>query len=331
MSGHSSASPLPCGRGSVSWGRWPAIAVVGPTGSGKTELGLALAEAFSGEIVNCDSIQVYRALEIGAAKLPPTVRRGIPHHLLDIIDVDEELTAGAYSRLARKILVEIRDRGRLPIVVGGTGFYLRALFDGLSPAPARDEQLRSRLRNIAARRPGTLHHYLERRDPSAAGRIHPNDHQKLIRAIEMMALAARPASATQSLPRAPMEGFTVLKLGLAPERQRLYEKLDHRSAQMFELGLLMETERLLERGVSASAKPLQSLGYKQAVQVLMGHMSREAAVRECQTKTRQYAKRQLTWFRHEPEIEWLSGFGDERWIQEKAIERVREFSTKFLS
>ncbi len=306
-------------------GKWPAIAVVGPTGSGKSELGLALAEVFSGEIINCDSIQVYRELEIGAAKLPPTARRGVPHHLLDIIDPDEELTAGAYSRLARKILVDIRDRGRLPIVVGGTGFYLRALFDGLSPAPGRDEQLRCRLRKVAGRRPGALHRYLKARDLSAARRIHPNDHQKLIRAIEMMALAARSASATQSLPRAPMEGFTVLKLGLAPERQKLYEKLDRRSAQMFERGLLAETEHLLERGISADAKPLQSLGYKQAVEVIRGHMNTEEAIRECRTKTRQYAKRQLTWFRHETGVEWLNGFGDEERIQERAIEMVSEF------
>jgi tRNA dimethylallyltransferase len=304
-----------------------AIAVVGPTGSGKSDLGLALAEAFSGEIVNCDSIQVYRGLEIGAAKLPVPARRGIPHHLLDVIDLDEELTAGAYARLARKILVEIRDRGRLPIVVGGTGFYLRALFDGLSPAPGRDEHLRSRLREVAARRPGTLHRYLNALDPEAARRIHPNDHQKLIRAIEMMALARQPASATQSLPRAPMEGFTVLKLGLAPERQKLYEKLDQRSAQMFEHGLLAETERLLKRGISSHTKPLQSLGYKQAVEVLMGRINREDAIRECQTRTRQYAKRQLTWFRHEPDVRWLNGFGDEEWIQREAT----GISAKFLS
>lgn len=306
-------------------GIWPVVAVVGPTGSGKSELGLALAETFSGEIVNCDSIQVYRGLEIGAAKLPPAARRDIPHHLLDIIDLDEELTAGAYSRLARKILVEIRDRGRLPIVAGGTGFYLRALFDGLSPAPGRDEQFRRRLREIAARRPRTLHRYLTVRDPSAAGRIHPNDHQKLIRAIEIMALATRPASATQSLPRAPMEGFGVLKLGLAPERSTLYERLNRRTAQMFERGLPAETQRLLERGTSADAKPLQSLGYKQAVEMLLGRMKLEDAIRECQTRTRQYAKRQLTWFRHEPSVQWLNGFGDEECIQEKAIARVREF------
>lgn len=312
-------------------GIWPAIAVVGPTGSGKSELGLVLAEALSGEIVNCDSIQVYRSLEIGAAKVPPSARRGVPHHLLDIIGIDEELTAGAYARLAGKILAEIRDRGRLPIVVGGTGFYLRALFEGLSPAPGRDEQLRRRLRKVADRHPGTLYRYLQTRDPDAARRIHPNDRQKLIRAIEMMALAARPVSATQSLPRVPVEGFRVLKLGLAPERQKLYEKLDRRSVRMFERGLLVETERLLESGASADAKPLQSLGYKQAVEVLLGRMNLQDAVRECQTKTRQYAKRQLTWFRHEPGVEWLNGFGDEESIQEKAIEVVREFSTKCLS
>ncbi len=302
-----------------------AIAVVGPTGSGKSELGLVLAEAFSGEIVNCDSIQVYRGLEIGATKLPSAARREIPHHLLDIIDAHEELTAGAYSHLARKILTEIRDRGRLPIVVGGTGFYLRALFDGLCPAPGRDEQLRQRLRGLAARRPAVLHRYLKASDPEAARRIHPNDHQKLIRAIEMMALARRPASATQSLPRNAIEGFCVLKLGLAPERQKLYEKLDQRSARMFEHGLLRETQRLLDSGISAHTKPLQSLGYKQAAEVLLGRMNVEDGIRECQTRTRQYAKRQLTWFRHEPGIAWLNGFGEEGWIQEKAIEIAREF------
>lgn len=312
-------------------GIWPAIAVLGPTGSGKSELGLTLAESLAGEIVSCDSIQVYRGLEIGAAKLPPAERRGIPHHLLDIIDLDQELTAGAYSRAARKILIEIRDRGRLPIVVGGTGFYLRALFDGLSPAPGRDEQVRERLRNVAARRPAALHRYLGVRDPEAAKRIHPNDHQKLIRAIEMMRLAAQPASLTQSVPRVPLEGFAVLKLGLAPERAELYRRLDQRTAGMFDHGLLAETQHLLESGVPADAKPLQSLGYRQAVEILTGERQAGDAIEECKIRTRQYAKRQMTWFGHEPEIHWLNGFGNGEGVRAEAIRLVRNFLAVFTA
>jgi tRNA dimethylallyltransferase len=303
----------------------PALAVLGPTGTGKSGLGLALAEAFAGEVVSCDSVQVYRGLLIGSAKLPVEARRGIPHHLIDILSPDQELTAGAYSRLARTVFEDVRANGKLPIVVGGTGFYLKALFDGLSPAPGRDERLRARLRDIAARRPLALHRFLRVRDPEAARRIHPNDQQKLSRAIELTVLAGQPATRTQAEPRDVLQGFNVLKLGLAPQRSLLYERLNQRSADMFQTGLIAETKAILEAGFSASAKPLQSLGYKQAVSVIENRMDIKQAIQECQTKTRQYAKRQITWFRRESDIHWLTGFGDESRIQKEALEITRKF------
>ncbi|MGH9583882.1 MAG: tRNA (adenosine(37)-N6)-dimethylallyltransferase MiaA, partial [Bryobacteraceae bacterium] len=293
--------------------------MIGPTGAGKSDLALALAESLGGEIVNCDSVQVYRGLDIGAAKLRAPERRGIPHHLIDIIGPSEELTAGAYARLARRTLFDIARRGRVPIVAGGTGFYLRALLDGLSLAPGRDENLRARLGRIASRRPAALHRLLRVRDPLAAGRIHPNDLQKLIRALELSLLEGRAASAAQSRPRDALEGFAALKLGLAPDRAALYTLLNHRSERMFREGLLRETADLLASGVPSGAKPLQALGYRQAVSVLKGGLALEDAIRECQTKTRQYAKRQLTWFRAEPDVVWLPGFGSEPAIQRQAI------------
>lgn len=301
------------------------IALVGPTGSGKSELALLLAEAFDGEVLNCDSIQVYRGLDIGSAKLPPSARRGIPHHLLDIATLDQELTAGSYARLARQVLYQVRDKRHLPIVVGGTGFYLRALLDGLSPAPARHEPLRARLRALAERRPALLHRFLRIHDPTAALRIHPNDRQKLVRALELTLLAGQPATRTQSAPRDRLPGFAVLKLGLAPARAPLCEQLDQRSAAMFRDGILEETQRLLESGSRPQAKPFQSLGYKQALAVLSGQLALDQAIRECQAKTRQYAKRQMTWFRHEPGIEWLHGFGSDPAVQQQALAVARAF------
>ena len=305
--------------------RYPVVAVLGPTGAGKSELGLLLASEFGGEIVNCDSVQVYRGLEIGSAKLPATQRQNIPHHLIDVIDPDQELTAGAYSRAARAALASIRSRARLAIIAGGTGFYLRALLDGLSPAPGRDEQLRNRLAAIANRRPGTLHRFLRVHDPVIAARIHPNDHQKLIRAIELTLLADRPASTVQSQPRSAIEGFTTLKIGLAPDRSQLYKRLDQRSEQMFRSGLITETQALVDAGVALNAKSLQSLGYKQAVKVLTGEMLVDQAIKECQTKTRQYAKRQMTWFRAEPGMRWLHGFGTDESVQRQALALTRDF------
>lgn len=306
-------------------GLWPLVAVVGPTGAGKSELALRIAESFQGEIVNCDSIQVYRGLDIGSAKLSPAARRGVVHHLIDVIAVDQELTAGEYSRLARQVLAQICSRNRLPIIVGGTGFYLRALLEGLSPAPARHQPLRARLQEVSRRRPAALHRLLRLRDPIAALRIHPNDRQKLVRALELIFLAGRPASSVQSAPRHRLEGFAILQLGLAPDRVLLRERIDQRTVAMFGGGLIEELRQLLGCGFSPELKSLQSLGYKQARQVLSGELSLDQALRQCQTKTRQYAKRQITWFRHQPGIEYLHGFGSEQHIQEKALARVRNF------
>lgn len=304
---------------------FPLVAVVGPTGSGKTDLALELAESVQGEIVNCDSVQVYRGLDIGAAKPPLAARRGIPHHLIDVIAPSEELTAGGYARLARQTLVEIAGRLRVPIVTGGTGFYLRALLDGLSPAPGRDENLRARLARIAVRRPATLHKLLISRDPVAAARIHPNDLQKLTRALELSLLEGQPASTTQSRPRDALQGFATLKLGLAPGRVALYGALNRRAERMFRDGILRETEELLASGIPAGAKPLQTLGYKQAVRVLQGVITIEEAIGECQTKTRRYAKRQMTWFRAERGVYWLNGFGSDPEIQREAVRILKAF------
>jgi tRNA dimethylallyltransferase len=300
------------------------VVVLGPTGSGKSDLSLFLAQTFEGEIVNCDSIQVYRGLDVGSAKVPVQARRGIPHHLVDVANIDEELTAGAYARLARPVLEQIRDCRRLPIVVGGTGLYLRALLDGLSPAPERNEEMRDRLRALAARRTGALSRFLRKCDPEAAERIHPNDHQKLIRAIEMVAGAGRAATETQNLPRQALTGFSILKLGLDPERGKLYKHLNERTVRMFAEGLLDETKSLLDKQYPAETKALQSLGYKQALQVLLGVSTLAEAIDECQTRTRQYAKRQMTWFRRERDVRWLRGFGTDDDIRRQAVEAVQQ-------
>ena len=288
------------------------LVVLGPTGAGKSDLALYLARELDGEIVNCDSVQVYQNLDIGSAKVPIEARSGIPHHLIDVIPPTGELTAGAYAALARRALAEIAGRGKLPIVAGGTGFYLRALLDGLSPAPIRNTQLRARLKRLAERRPGALHRFLRTRDKEAARRIHANDRQKLIRAIEL-------SLSLQGLPRQPLTGFRILKIGLNPERRALYERINRRSLEMFHSGLIEETRALLAAGLQADSKALQVLGYKQAVRAINGNLSVSDAARECQTKTRQYAKRQMTWFRAEPNVEWLTGFGNDPHIQLAAL------------
>ncbi len=303
----------------------PLIVVLGPTGSGKSELALVLAETLGGEIINCDSIQVYQRLDIGSAKLSPAERRAIPHHLIDVIDVEEEITAGAYARMARLAVSGVHDRGHVPIVAGGTGLYLRALLDGLSPAPVRDGELRERLGQLAARRPGALHRYLRFYDRQAARRIHPNDLQKLIRAVEITSLAQQPVTATQSQPREAFSGIVPLKLGLAPDRALLYKRLNGRCRSLFEQGLLNEAKSLLDAGFSPNLRPLQSLGYKQAFQHLTGGLPYEDAIEECQAKTRQFAKRQMTWFRKEQNVHWLQGFGADTAIRREALDLCRNF------
>jgi tRNA dimethylallyltransferase len=289
----------------------PLIAIVGPTGSGKSALALRLAAELGGEIVNYDSVQVYRHLDIGSAKTPAAERRGIPHHLIDVLDPCQELSAGEFARLCRPLLGEISARSRVPVLVGGTGFYLRALLQGLSPLHGRKPALRQRLTAIASRRPALLHRFLRRFDGAAAARIHPHDLQKLIRAVEL--------AGSERLPAEPLTGFRVLKIGLQPDRDLLYQRLNIRTERMFRDGLIEEVNTLLRAGVPPHAKALQTLGYKQAMQVLSGEATLPAAIAECQTRTRQYAKRQLTWFRAESDISWCHGFGDSPNLQLSAL------------
>jgi tRNA dimethylallyltransferase len=299
---------------------FPLVAIVGPTGSGKSSLGLQIAEKFGGEVVNCDALQVYRGFDIGTAKTPVAERRGVRHHLIDVLDPVEIYSAGDYARDARCAVGEISGRGRLPVVIGGTGFYLRALLDGLPPLPARDEELRTRLMRREARRPGSLHRLLHRLEPAASSRIHEHDTQKLARALEIRVLTRRPLPHASSA--APLEGFNVLQIGLNPERSQLVEAIASRTRQMFERGLVEEVRTLLRSGLTGGEKPFESVGYQQTLQHLRGELSMEDARLSTEIATRQYAKRQMTWFRRDERVRWLDGFGDEPAVAAQVLKWV---------
>ena len=301
------------------------IAIVGPTAAGKSELALVLAERLNGEVVNYDSVQLYRDFDVGSGKLPFVQRRGISHHLLDCLDPAEAFTAGDYQRSALKVLDDLKSRGRLPIFAGGTGLYLRALLLGLFDGPARSEELRDRLRAMVER-PGRdfLHRLLARLDAMAAARIQPHDTQKLIRAVEVCILARQPISAMHASGRAGLKGYQIIKLGLDPPRARLYDRINQRVEGMFAGGLMEETQRLLHLSDVARIKALGALGYRQARAVLEGSLNREEAVVATQIATRHYAKRQLTWFRREGDIIWFEGFGDDPQIQSRVLESLSQ-------
>ena len=295
------------------------VVLLGPTGSGKTSLSLALAERFGGEIVSCDSVALYREFDIGSAKPTAAERARAPHHLIDVYSPAESVTAGDYARRAREVLANVRQRQKLPIVVGGTGLYLRALLDGLFAGPQRSEVLRARLRERAATQgAGHLHKILLRLDPTAAAKIHANDEPKIIRAIEVCLTAKAPITELWSERRSPLTGFRILRIGLNPERSTLYDRINRRCQEMFADGLVEETQAILEK-YGASPWPLSSLGYKQAMQLLRGELTREQALEAAQQAHRNYAKRQKTWFRREPEVHWLSGFGDDSQIASEAL------------
>lgn len=295
------------------------VVILGPTASGKTALSLALARKVGGEIVNCDSVAMYREFDIGTAKPSAEERALVPHHLFDVVDPTEYMTAGEYARQSRKVLTEISLRDHVPIVVGGTGLYLRALLEGLFPGPQRSEELRERLRESAASRGSDhLHRILRRLDRASAEKVHANDIPKLIRAIEVCLGSRQKMSELWQQGRDRLRGFRIVRLGLDPERSALYDRINQRALQMFDGGLIEEAKSLLEK-YDETARPLTSLGYKQAVQLLRGELTREQALQAAQQAHRNYAKRQMTWFRREPNVTWLKGFGDDAEIQQEAL------------
>ena len=298
------------------------VVILGPTASGKSSLALSLAEKLNGEIVSCDSVAVYRHLDIGAAKPSPEDRRRAPHYLIDVVSPAEPFTAGNYSRLARAAVHDISSRRHLPIVVGGTGLYLRALLQGLFDGPPRSEELRQRLRQrVAERGAQYLHRILSRLDATAARAIHANDASKIVRAVEVCLSARQPITELWQQGRDPLQGFRIVHIGLNPERSALYERINLRAQKMFEHGLVAETKALLER--YGPVRPLDSLGYRQAMQYLQGTLTLPEAIAAAQQAHRNYAKRQITWFKPQPDVQWFPGFGSDSGIEERCVELVR--------
>lgn len=293
---------------------------MGPTASGKTSLGITLCHALQGEIVNCDSIQMVKGMDIGTAKPTLDERKEVPHHLFDIIEPDQSFSAGQYARVAREVCFAIRGRQRVPVVVGGTGLYLRSLLEGIFRGPGRSPELRRRLRTIAGKRGWDyLYRWLQKADPERARQLHPSDHIRIIRALEVYLKSGEKISRLRKK-RRPLEGFNVIKLGLNPDRTKLYERINARVEEMFSSGLLEEVRALLQSGYSPDCKGFEALGYRYAVAVLQGEMTRPEAIRLTQRDTRRYAKRQLTWFKKEPEVEWIRNWGWEEEARQQALD-----------
>ena len=300
----------------------PLVAIVGPTASGKSSLGVKLAQKFGGEVLACDSTQVYRGFDIGTAKPTIEEREGVPHHLLDLVDPDFPFTAGEYRSRAVAALEDLRLRSRLPVLTVGTGLYLRALLEGLADAPARSEELRARLESRAvAHSLQYLHRVLRRLDPEAALRIGSRDRPKMIRAIEVCLLTGRPLSEIHQAGRTPLVGYHPIKIGLQPPRAALYERIETRVHRMVDHGWLEEVSGLTSSGVSENAKPFDFIGYSELHAHLEGTVTLAAATKAIAQATRRYAKRQVTWFRKEPLVHWFTGFGDDPAIV-AAVEQI---------
>jgi len=303
-------------------GEIPGIAILGPTASGKTKLALSLAHQFRGEIVSCDALQIYRGMDIGTAKASKADQELVRHHMIDIRDPGQDFSAGDYQRTAREAVLEIHKRGRIPFVVGGTGFYLRALIDGLFEGPGRSEELRVRMRNIIRRKsPAVLHRALARIDPPSAAKISQKDAERIIRAYEVYLLTGRTMSAWQLQRRDAFAGCRWLKIGIDIPREHLYEKINQRVDEMFESGLLDEARGLLQK-FPKQAHAFKAIGYRQAIDYLDTRVSLPQAIEETRKESRHYAKRQLTWFRSDHEIVWLDGSLGSAELQEKAAQLI---------
>ena len=304
----------------------PVIAIVGPTASGKSELGISMALRFGGEIINCDSVQVYREIEIATAKVPFHERRGVPHHLIDFVSPEVDYTAGDWARAAALKIEEIEERGRLAMLVGGTGFYLRALRYPFFSSPQTDRGLRRRLTALRERRGALhLHRMLERLDPGSAARLHALDWPRVQRALEVRLQTGSPISAQLAARAEPHESAARVRvLALLPPRAELYRRINERTEAHFAAGLVAEVRRLLALGVPGDSNALGAHGYRRVVEYLNGQRDLESAVEQTKMDVRHYAKRQLTWFRREPGVEWFEGFGDDRAVQEQVVERIKE-------
>ncbi len=308
------------------------VAVLGPTASGKSALSLTIAERYAGEIINCDSTAVYCGFDIGTDKLPMDERRGIPHHLIDIVEPTEEYTAAQYAREASAAVRDIHARGRLPILVGGTGFYYRALTRGLFPGPGRDAALRDRLESIAERRSVPfLHRLLARVDPESALRIQPRDLKRLVRALEVYFLTGRPLTSHFADTASPLPDVSIVPVALKLPAAATSERVTRRVDQQFDRGLLAEIRALLARGVPESARPFGGLVYRQALEHLHGVRDEVSTRALIAQENRRYARRQLIWFRKEPNLTWFDGPGESAatqtavhaFLEKRLLERSR--------
>jgi len=303
----------------------PVIAIVGPTASGKSELGISLALQLDGEIINCDSVQVYQQIEIATAKVPYVERRGVPHHLIDFVPPSVNYTAGDWARAAAETIEEIESRGKLPFLVGGTGFYLRALRTPLFVSEQTDELLRRRLNVIREKHgPEHLHGLLERLDAQSAANLFPRDWPRVQRAIEVYFQTGRAMSDQKTARPEPYDSSRRLRIfALNPPRQELYSRINERTERHFAAGLVDEVKHLLAQGVPAHSNALGAHGYRRVVEYLEGKRDLQSAIEQTKQDVRHYAKRQMTWFRGEEDVEWIEGFGNEKSVQEALLARIK--------
>ena len=300
------------------------LAIVGPTASGKSTLGIEVALKLNGEIINCDSVQVYKEIQVATAKVPLEERKGVPHHLIDFISPDVNYTAGEWAREAAKKIEEIESRDRLPLLVGGTGFYLRALRQPFFVSPPTDESLRRRLNRIREKHGGEhLHRLLTRMDKHAAQQLYPRDWPRVQRAIEVYLQTGQSIVDQQPERPEPHESSGRLRiLALNPPRAELYKRINERTEAHFKAGLVEEVQTLLDRGFSPTSNALGAHGYRRVVEYLQGLRDLDSAIEQTKLDVRHYAKRQLTWFRHEAGVEWFHGFGEENAILQSILESV---------